>query len=239
MALPNSRDYDAVDAGPLPHTVVNNLQDGIVGHEARLDTAEATIATHETRLDALEPTSTDHESRIDALEAADAALDARVDTLEAGARTVYIPALDAIATGQAVDYRYKICDTGDALSGGWYVQDEDVNVPYLEFAIPVEAGDQIDEVVVHGFVGANATSQFSAKIFERILFSNPPTQKSTTKTTASNVNSWESVSWDSGDADFPIVVTGTRAYIVQVRPVATSGTSEVLISGIAVVLSKA
>ena len=29
--LPGSRDYDAVDAGPLPHTTVNNLQDGIVG----------------------------------------------------------------------------------------------------------------------------------------------------------------------------------------------------------------
>lgn len=30
MALPTSRDFDAVDAGPLPHTTVNNLQDAIV-----------------------------------------------------------------------------------------------------------------------------------------------------------------------------------------------------------------
>jgi hypothetical protein len=30
MTLPLSRDYDAVDAGPLTHTTVNNLQDAIV-----------------------------------------------------------------------------------------------------------------------------------------------------------------------------------------------------------------
>ena len=34
MALPTSRDYDAVDAGPLAHTTVNNIQDGIVNLEA-------------------------------------------------------------------------------------------------------------------------------------------------------------------------------------------------------------
>ncbi len=31
MSLPESRDYDAVDAGPLPHTTVNNIQDSIIG----------------------------------------------------------------------------------------------------------------------------------------------------------------------------------------------------------------
>jgi hypothetical protein len=30
MALPESRDYTAIDAGPLAHTVINNLQDQIV-----------------------------------------------------------------------------------------------------------------------------------------------------------------------------------------------------------------
>ena len=36
MALPTSRDFDAVDAGPLPHATVNNIQDAIVSHEAEL-----------------------------------------------------------------------------------------------------------------------------------------------------------------------------------------------------------
>ena len=31
MALPVSRDFDAVDSGPLPASTVNNIQDGIVG----------------------------------------------------------------------------------------------------------------------------------------------------------------------------------------------------------------
>ena len=31
MALPSSRDFDAVDAGPLPAATVNNLQDAVVG----------------------------------------------------------------------------------------------------------------------------------------------------------------------------------------------------------------
>jgi hypothetical protein len=31
MTLPLSRDYDATDAGPLPHTTVNNIQDAIIG----------------------------------------------------------------------------------------------------------------------------------------------------------------------------------------------------------------
>jgi len=43
MALPVSRDYDAVDAGPLPHTTVNAIQDGIVDHETRILQAEADI----------------------------------------------------------------------------------------------------------------------------------------------------------------------------------------------------
>jgi hypothetical protein len=45
MALPGSRDFDAVDAGPLPHTTVNALQDGTVDHEARLLAAEPDLAT--------------------------------------------------------------------------------------------------------------------------------------------------------------------------------------------------
>ena len=40
MALPSSRDYDAVDTGPLPHGTVNALQDGVVDHEARVTVAE-------------------------------------------------------------------------------------------------------------------------------------------------------------------------------------------------------
>ena len=35
MALPTSRDFDAVDGGPLPHTTVNNIQDSIVNLEAK------------------------------------------------------------------------------------------------------------------------------------------------------------------------------------------------------------
>lgn len=31
MALPGSRDFDAVDSGPLPSTTVNNIQDAIIG----------------------------------------------------------------------------------------------------------------------------------------------------------------------------------------------------------------
>lgn len=34
MALPGSRDYDAIDGGPLPATTVNNIQDAIVALEA-------------------------------------------------------------------------------------------------------------------------------------------------------------------------------------------------------------
>lgn len=34
MPLPTSRDFDAVDAGPLPHTTVNNIQDTIIALEA-------------------------------------------------------------------------------------------------------------------------------------------------------------------------------------------------------------
>lgn len=41
MPLPTARDLDAVDAGPLPHTTANAIQDAIVDHEARLDAAES------------------------------------------------------------------------------------------------------------------------------------------------------------------------------------------------------
>ena len=34
MPLPLSRDYDAIDSGPLPHTTVNNVQDAIVALSA-------------------------------------------------------------------------------------------------------------------------------------------------------------------------------------------------------------
>ncbi len=43
MALPASRDFDAVDAGPMPHTTVNNLQDGVVDHEARVIVEELNV----------------------------------------------------------------------------------------------------------------------------------------------------------------------------------------------------
>lgn len=43
MPLPGSRDFDAVDAGPLPHTTVNNLQDAIVALEAARIAAEAFV----------------------------------------------------------------------------------------------------------------------------------------------------------------------------------------------------
>lgn len=33
MPLPLTRDYDAVDTGPLPHTTVNTIQDAIVGRK--------------------------------------------------------------------------------------------------------------------------------------------------------------------------------------------------------------
>lgn len=54
MPLPGSRDYDAVDTGPLPHMTVNAIQDGVVDHETRIVAEEAVTTGHDTRLDDLE-----------------------------------------------------------------------------------------------------------------------------------------------------------------------------------------
>lgn len=58
MALPNSRNTTYVASSEVFSADLNDIQDGIVDHESRLDDLEADAATQDTRLDDLEAAET-------------------------------------------------------------------------------------------------------------------------------------------------------------------------------------